>query len=520
MRLLMKVIETITKLDAKDRKKLLSYLVENKRLIARNHQLLFKSFLFNAFKDENLLKEIAGELFKQTQAPEHYHCLIWNILNNLFQNGGNLNPKTVWHVREDCMRPSYHQMMRNILNCVQDTETYHSNGEVKKVAIVVSQVLSILHAPTKNLLLMASGLMQQHGLEVHVINTNLMPFSNPVEYFNGITPNFYDGFVGKQVVNYEDPDFGKTAIQLYSRSPKPFDLHSMVDIWDYIEKERFDVLINLGDVLFSTDYFYQKIPILSINTTRNLPIAWADQYLLSHDALNPAEKEAIDKLGIQEPALNWNLNITPEKGEESFDKTTYQVPADAFVFVVAGNRLGRELDKQFLEICHRLLEDHEKNYLFFVGDHKEVLDVLKKAGLVAHERVKSFDFQQDLRSFYAMCDVYLNPFRSGGNVSAQLALKLSIPVVTLAEGDVSTSLPPALRCQNQQDFEHLALSLSRDALLLADWQKKMAAVAQDMPSNHHAIQTLYSLIVGLAQKSAKKQEATLSSDYNNAKAVS
>lgn len=495
---LAKLANSILKMSIKDRKKLLSYIVENKQSLAGEHQLLLKSFLFSYFKDEALLKEIASELFHYTDSLENYHCLIWNIIKTLFQHAGELQPETIWFVREQCMRPSYHQMIDAIMDCVQDTKTYHSTGEVKKVAIVVGQLLNVLHAPTRNALLLASGLINQHGVEVHIINTNLLPVGNPIEYFDHAVFNFADIRSGKQRFAYEDPDFGSSIITIFSQEPKVFDIHSMVNLWNYMEEERFDALINLGDVLFATDYFFKKIPILSINTIRNFPISLADQYLLSHDTLNAEEKVLVEKLGIQEPALNWNVNIAPQKGEERFSRECYNVPEDAFVFVVVGNRLGKELDGKFLDICHNILKANEKNYLFFVGSYLEVPNLLKRHDFDKTGRVRCFDFQKDLRSFYSICNVYLNPFRIGGNVSAQVALLEKLPIVTMAEGDVSTCLPLELRCHSTQEYQELALSLSSDIELLKEWQNKMLAISTELQCNQEAIRTLYRLLTDLA----------------------
>ncbi|MNN40462.1 Glycosyl transferases group 1 [compost metagenome] len=46
-------------------------------------------------------------------------------------------------------------------------------------------------------------------------------------------------------------------------------------------------------------------------------------------------------------------------------------------------------------------------------------------------------YQKDLSAVYTMCDIYLNPPRSGGGTSAAEALYMGVPVLTYPLGDVS-----------------------------------------------------------------------------------
>ncbi len=487
---------SIQKLNDKERKQLIAYLKDNEGMIARNHTLLLRSYIFFLVRDEETLKKIGRELFKYTSNLTLYHYLVWRLLTSMFQFYGDLKPQAIRWVREQCIRPSYHQMLENMQTCIQDTKQYQRKERLKKVAIVVGQLLGHLHSPSRNAFIQASGLISQYNLDVHIINTNLLPIHRELPYFGCSPFNHHPELSGRQQFSYEDAEFGLNNLTIYSYLPGHLDLHSVVNVWNYIEEEQFDAIINLGDALFATDYFKGKIPILCITTGKQLPFSLADQYLLIQTALDDDEKLLIDKMAIKEPVTNWSLNVSPEKSyETSLSREALDVPLDAFVYVVVGNRLGQEINGKFVEVCKNIIKKSQKNYVFFVGSSGSIPSLLAQFGL--DSQVRCFNFQKDLRAFYSICNVYLNPFRSGGGVSAQMAILEGLPVVSLSTGDVSVCLEQEQCCQTIQDYEKLALSLCEDSFIYEHWRGLMLKNAQALQSNKPSIEKLFNILTSL-----------------------
>lgn len=502
----------VQKLDSREKKRLFTYLKDHEKSVSGNHSLLLKSYIFFLTRDEEVLKNMARALFKYTGSLAEYHYLAWKILISMFQFYGDLKPSTIRWVREQCIRPSYTQLLNNLKTCVDDTRVYTPRQEIKKVALVVGQLLSPLHSPSKNAYVQASGLISQHDLDVHIINTNLLPVHRVLEYFGCSPINYSKMFSGKQNFFYDDDEFGRNELTVFTQVPGEVDLNSLVNIWNYIEEEQFDAIINLGDVLFATDYFKGKIPILCISTSTHLPISSADQYLLIKNAIDPEEKVLIHKLGIKEPAVSWSLNVSPGKKENIACRETLGIPAKAFVYAIVGNRLGQEINEDFVNLCKKLLKANDKNHLCFVGTYNELPPVLKRLGLNEPGRISHIPFQDDLRSFYAVCDVYLNPFRSGGGVSAQIAILEGLPVVTLAEGDVSVCVLPEQCCKTIADYEKLALSLSTDASVYELWRQWMGELSESLQSNKPSIERLYSLLLSIRQDQEEAWQSQNASD--------
>lgn len=494
-----RIIPYIHKLDNKEQKRLYLYLKENEKAVSRNHSLLLKSYVFFLTRDEESLKSMGRELFKYTDSLPEYHYLAWKLLISMFQFYGDLKPQAVRWVREHCIRPSYNQLLGNIEQCVDSTLTYTRRGEIKKIAFVVGQLLGPLHSPSRNAYIQASGLIRQHHLDVHIINTNLLPIHRELEYFGCSPVNYNKALTGKQCIYYEDAEFGRNKLTVFSQPPGPIDLNSVVNLWNYIEEEQFDAIINLGDVLFAADYFKGKIPILCISTSTHLPLSSADQYLLIKDSIDQEERALCHKLGMKEPALSWSLNVSPEKKQSDISRETFGIPADAFVYVVVGNRLCQEINSEFLDICQKILKVSDKNHLCFVGTHTDLSSMLHSLDFNQSGRVHNIPFQDDLRSFYSICNVYLNPFRSGGGVSAQIAILEKMAVVTLSKGDVSVCLRPEQCCKTILDYENLALSLSTDVSIYETWRQAMEEHANSLQSNKASIERLYNLLLSIEQ---------------------
>jgi hypothetical protein len=487
----------IETLDDNSRQTILTILLKNNAQIAGAQKLLLKSLLFYLSKSDALLKEMASLLFHYADSLEQYHYLLWKLRGSIFHFAGHLQPDTGAWIRENCMRPTYLQVQETINQCIQNDTLFKPRPQIKKVAIVLSQFIGHLHAPSRTALMIATGLMRDYGLEVQIINANLVPVTRPLDYFYCHMPFVSDKLVGRQQIAYCDPEFGMHTLTVYSDQARIFTLERLLSLWNYIEAEDFDAFINLGDSLFAIDYFFGKIPILSIPTQRDLPISLCDQALLVHETLTEDELKLVKQHSNRPPRLNFSLNVTPHKSETSLRKQDFDLPEEAFVYVVVGNRLGFELDSAFMDLVRNIADADERNHVLFVGSEFKVQSVLTQQGLSQHTRIRGVNFQADLRGFYSLCDVYLNPNRSGGGVSAQIAMAEHLSVLTLNYGDVSALLPEEYRCASYAELQERAIAFSQNPTLLEQWKVIMADISAQRQSGRHNVEIIHQLLTAL-----------------------
>jgi len=499
--------------DESCRQSVLQYMLKSGKRLAGNQQLLLKSLIFFLAKTDAAIKDVAGLIPTYVDDLEAYHFLIWKIRHSLFNFGGNLLPETAIDIRENYIRTSYHKVFDAINECVHNDASFRPAPQLRKVAIVLSQFLGELHAPSRTALMMATGLTREYGLEVHIINSNLLPVTRPLDYFYGLMPNINASLKGKQRASYNDPEFGSQIFQVKTQAPSQFNLSSLVDFWNELESENYDAFINLGDVLFATDYFFGKLPILSIPTVKDIPVSYADQVIFAQETVTPEEKEILQKNFPYEPILGFSFNLASRTIEMPVSKSQFNLPEESFVFVVVGNRLAYEMDSTFIAMLFSLLEADPKNHVLFVSGQERLGDFIRQQNKGFEERFKTVGFQPNLKGFYAICDVYLNPSRAGGGVSAQMALAEHIPVLTTHSGDVASLVPQNWRFDSYLEMGALAIKLSQNPETFAEWKTKMAEFSSARLSGQHNIDILYQRLQALHQdileRSALSEESML-----------
>ncbi len=118
------------------------------------------------------------------------------------------------------------------------------------------------------------------------------------------------------------------------------------------------------------------------------------------------------------------------KGEsESYNKgERLGIPEDSFVIVTVGRRLYSEMDQDLVDCVDEMLKRNPNMYWLLVGntevekyfDSKETVD-----------RIRIVPYENDLSALYRLCDVYLNPDRTGGGFSMMFAMQQGVAVAAL-----------------------------------------------------------------------------------------
>lgn len=118
----------------------------------------------------------------------------------------------------------------------------------------------------------------------------------------------------------------------------------------------------------------------------------------------------------------------PEKSNNRNRKKFHWQEQD-FIMITVGGRLDHELEEDFLrQICCMLRENLDMKWLL-VGTSK--IPVLKEVcnDLLEFEQIRVLGYESDLAGLLGICDVFLNPKRSGGGITQLWAAELDVPVV-------------------------------------------------------------------------------------------
>lgn len=118
----------------------------------------------------------------------------------------------------------------------------------------------------------------------------------------------------------------------------------------------------------------------------------------------------------------------PEKIEHR-DRKEFHWRRQDFIMITVGGRLDHELQEDFLrQICGMMRKNYDIKWLL-VGTSK--IPILKDEchDLLMSGQIQVMGYESNLAGVLAICDVFLNPKRSGGGITQLWAAELGVPVI-------------------------------------------------------------------------------------------
>ncbi len=146
-------------------------------------------------------------------------------------------------------------------------------------------------------------------------------------------------------------------------------------------------------------------------------------------------KQAADYCNHLYPSLSQDqmsdcfMKIEIPQEKEKRNREEFQWAESDFVIITVGGRLDHELEEDFLrQICCMLRENLDMKWLL-VGTSK--IPVLKDVcnDLLESGQIRVLGYENDLMGIFGICDVYLNPRRTGGEISQRWAAGRNVPVI-------------------------------------------------------------------------------------------
>ncbi|MDT8899750.1 glycosyltransferase [Anaeroselena agilis] len=314
----------------------------------------------------------------------------------------------------------------------------NSAGGKRKVAVLVPQLLALVHAPTRVILNYCKQLKldyPDYELKIFVEDTHffdpeeaaIMPF-----LFKSV-PSGQDAGIHREFLSPAAVDIHYSAVDLPRKERLERDLAAITSFGpDLVWAVNADVSI-LREVLFSL------YPVLDMPSTLKISCSCkADLFICFQDIAQV--KAECEKYDFLLESINSGKFVRHQPGmdlagpQREKSRSEYFLRPEDFVLITVGNRLDADLTADFVLMVDSFLDKHANAKWVVVGKGGENA-VGKLCPGSAGNRV-FIEYDDDLAALYAVCDVYINPFRQGGGVSAAMAMHQSLPVVTLGGSDV------------------------------------------------------------------------------------
>ena len=97
----------------------------------------------------------------------------------------------------------------------------------------------------------------------------------------------------------------------------------------------------------------------------------------------------------------------------------------------------------------------------------------------------------DVRAYLEICNLYVNPIRTGGGTSCVEAMDKGIPIVTTAYGDVAVNAGDGFCTQDYSTMADLILKYKREQIFYQEKSKEAKKRAEELLDTPAAFQELF-----------------------------
>ena len=329
---------------------------------------------------------------------------------------------------------------------VAGTPAPRARGEVRRVAFVTNQLLALLHSPTRLLLRWARLAAQHVGVEVMVV-----ALGDPRSA----------GFAAEHRRVME----GAPARFVYADTALP-DAARDRALLDALRGFDPDLVAVLSDDTLLEDHLYEHWPVLRLSVAMSFPYSRFDTITSIFDdakiqAYWRAQGWPAERVARHERMACTPIDLPPPAAART--RAGLGLEEDALVIVTVGNRLHTEMDAVFVRLMFAHLEAHPHSRWLLVGTDRFPLPDF--AGHPMAERCRCVAYEPDLNALYGVCDVYANPDRAGGGLSAFWAMAQGVPVLTLDTlSDTAMCVPRPWRMRDAGHYAATLAELADDAL--------------------------------------------------------
>lgn len=416
----------ITRLKGSERGYLLKWGKEVVYYLSPLENIVFLYILYLADIFDAKLMKCLVESALQIDQPELRNFLLGVYNDEL----------SITFLHEDYLFPEYYILRRNYI--AQLCEMYDfqikadkikkkTNRSIHKILVLVGELSDNKHSPTL-VSVQLCKILEELGYEVVV-----MPLDNSSNIFweFPVFSPIYNlaSYSSKKFEDYHKEVFSSHMTIEYidiiaPREKMQFEL-------DKIVKFSPDLIVDMGTQNSILSYVYSKIfPTLYLSTAGGQSSNYFTFFGVHNHDMFVEVNEIYHSVDYKKEVVSYFLPMIP-KVQNKYERDTYpeaSISKDDFILISVGNRIGKEMKSDFIDIvCRKLLVKQNIKWLI-VGGQSDYLSQ-KYSGFLEANKIEYIAYEDDLPALYQICDVYISPKRQGGGTSAFWAMYYGIPVV-------------------------------------------------------------------------------------------
>lgn len=349
----------------------------------------------------------------------------------------------------------YNQIHEEFTSSINDSGEFLSNRNKDFVIILTTQFLQPLHAPTKIVLDIAHVHVSM-GKQVMIVNTaesmggitaELLQKELPISINDFIGANYHAPFCDINTYQYNDEEY--PFFQFDNNMP---DISSIKLFLDTVRKLKPNYIVSLTGNSPLADACSKLVPVICYPTGASVPYSHAHYHYQSRRC-TPYDEFILKMLNKNKENVLIGLPIVKiDDSGETQQRAELNIPENLFLMAIVGNRLSSELDTDFLSVMNNIVSSDTA--ILFIGAFENQEEILGNyPNLLSYSYFCRYSY--DLPATLSMCDLFINPIRSGGGTSAGMAIARGCPVVTTDYGDIPTIVGPDFYVNSLNDYAEI-----------------------------------------------------------------
>lgn len=378
--------------------------------------------------ERNILSEKLIDLINEDTCEDNYKYH-YNILTNISAYEAHdrliLSDEIYYKRRQEIVKLA--EFFKNRAN-IQISENYNQNKKFK-IAIHYDQLLDIKHSPTLLCILFAKNLKKYYPeCEVKIFVED-----NYIVNANEIAALFYYCSSDSLDCKSRHEEYLKNYdVDVYYSDPLKSKMERTKEIVEEINLFNPDVIYSTSDFSVAREILYDYYPIVYQTHGGTNFTTLCDAYVLYGQVQNDNLLKINKKLKLIDENIifiNEPPNLPEMELKKEITKSKYKIDEESFVLVTVGNRLGSEMNDKFIDmICSFIIE--KNNVVWLIVGPQEVPYLNKQyKNLIISNKIIRIYYEENLKSLYRICDVYINPVRNGGGGSVVIAMQCGVPAV-------------------------------------------------------------------------------------------
>ncbi len=382
------------------------------------------------------------------------------LMSNLFYLGKTLSFRDEWETNEKISRRMQEWFAFSYEKVCKEER------QKDFVVVMVSQLLEIIHSPTR-LILELCRIIQKYLKKRVLIVSNVLRADSELLKQAGV-------FGGVFNVNYRDESFD--GYQLMFEKDNVREIKQFIDkiyrlkpfcVWNMASEPALAVVMKqFTDSVYM--WMSQGYPPVNADFIVNYIPVWEEK--------DKKNKEFLIQNNIK--VLETEFLFPYDKPSGTVKRSDIGIPKDAFCIGIIGTRLWGECTDAFLRIIDEAVSRDKEIFVLFLGFLDDVILKFEKRlrdYKNIFERHTSVGARADLVECLRLLDIFVNPPRIGGGNTGAMAMSIGIPVISLKAGDIAAVAGEEFTAETLSDYPELILKYKNDI----GFYEKQSRMAED-----------------------------------------